>query len=98
MRYDEFREAFSRALHEAGLHPHMGHPTETLDLATTRKRWEAIVGSHFRQRAEPFHVIASICFSWDALDAARTDTTEEAMPPEPSFGFAFPLRFDFSRG
>lgn len=76
MRYDEFRDSFSRALREAQLLGPMDRPVETIDLGTTARHWKVYVGIGLPQRAEPFHVSALVSFSWDPLESARSETNE----------------------
>lgn len=82
MRYDEFRDAFFQALRDARLHSHLGRPTETIDLTTTTRRWEAALGDSIPQRSEPFLVSAMVSFRWDPFESARTYTTEEDLVTE----------------
>jgi hypothetical protein len=82
MRYDEFRDAFLRSLREAGLHSHIGRPTETVDLTTTTRRWEIPLGDSLPQRSEPFLASAMVSFKWDPFESARTYTTEEDLVTE----------------
>lgn len=81
MKYEEFRTAFVNAVHESRL-PVIGFPTETLDLGSLARTCEVGVEPLARQDAKPFHTSASIEWRWDALQTARTDTTEEDMLTE----------------
>jgi hypothetical protein len=82
VRYDEFRDAFFAALRDAGLRPHIGRPTETIDLTTTTRRWQAALGEPIPQRTEPFLTSATVSFEWDPVESARTYTTEEDLVTE----------------
>ncbi len=82
MRYDEVRDAFFAALSDAGLHSHLGRPTETIDLTTTTRRWQAAFGNPIPQRTEPFLASAIVSFAWDSVESARTQTTEEDLVTE----------------
>ncbi len=82
MRYDEFRDSLFGALGDAGLRPHLGRPTESIDLTTTTRRWQAALGESIPQRSEPFLVSAVVSFEWDPVESARTYTTEEDLLTE----------------
>lgn len=80
MTYDEFKKAWVSALRESGLSIMSLEPIEeTLDLRTTDRTCKAFVEPFGGQHAEPFHVTAALEFRWDALQTARTNTTEEDM-------------------
>ena len=81
MHYNEFRDAFLRSVRAAGLASEFG-PTETIDLTTTTRLWQAAVGGFTRQPAEPFHVSALVSFRWNPFESARTYTTEEDLVTE----------------
>lgn len=78
MTYDEFKKAWGLSLRESGL-PIMGvEPIEeTIDLRTMDRTCESLVEPFSGQHAEPFHITAALKFRWDALQTARTNTTEE---------------------
>jgi hypothetical protein len=77
MRYDQFRDALTQALHEAGLFAMSDRPMETIDLRSTTREWKAHLGRG--ARAEPFHMTTEISFRWDPVESARTYTTEEDL-------------------
>ena len=81
MRYDDFKAAWTRALRDSGL-PTIGWPTETMDLASMDRRYSVSLLPHGGQESEPFHVTAALKFTWNALQTARTATTEEDMLTE----------------
>lgn len=80
MTYDEFKKVWVWALRESGL-PIIGPEPidETLDLRTTDRTCRTFVEPFGSQHAESFHVTAALEFRWDALQTARTRTTEEDM-------------------
>lgn len=79
MRYDEFRNRWQEALQAAGLLSHSDRPEETIDLATTARRWEV----HLLPRGvEPFSVGTTVSFRWDPFDSARSYTCEEDLLTE----------------
>ena len=78
MNYDEFKKTWIWALQESGL-PIIGPEpvTESLDLRfMDRKVWSAVEPLG-RQDNPPFHISAAFEYRWDALQSARTATTEE---------------------
>lgn len=80
MRYDEFKESWTWALRESRLPIIGAEPiAETLDLRSTDRTCKSFVEPFGGQHAEPFHVTAALEFRWDALQTARTTTTEEDM-------------------
>lgn len=81
MRYEDLKSAWHRALSDSGLPP-IGWPTETMDLSSMSRRYWVAVEPHGGQDSEPFHVSATLEFSWDALKTARTRSTEEDILTE----------------
>jgi hypothetical protein len=79
MRYNELREEFERALREARFFPVQLHATETIDVGTTDRHYEVLVGYELPQRAKPFLGTATVSFRWDPAESARTHTTEEDL-------------------
>ena len=79
MRYDEFRDRWQAALRRARLLFHHDRPEETIDLATTERRWRV---RPLPRAAEPFNAGATISFRWDPFDAARSYTCEEDLLTE----------------
>jgi hypothetical protein len=78
MTYDDLKHAWLWALGEAGL-PSLGTLQESLDLRTTDRICRSHVEPAGGQHAAPFHVTAALEFRWDALQAARTRTTEDDL-------------------
>lgn len=83
MHYDEFRSAFLAALRDSGLLT-IGPPPneEVLDLRTTDRTVAVYVEPVGREMSAPFHISGKISWRWDALQEARTATTEEDMLTE----------------
>ena len=82
MRYDQFREQWERALHNAGLLASHHSRTETVDSATLDRQHEIVAGHDLPQRAMPFYVTAALSFRWDVFDSARSYTCEEDLLSE----------------
>ena len=79
MKYEDFKEALTHALAEAGLGRITGG-AETLDPVTLDRKEELYVEPlRSRQLAEPFFVSAMIKFEWGALLTARDRTCEEDL-------------------
>ena len=83
MRYDEFKSMFVAALRHSGLTT-IGPPPsdEVLDLRTTDRTVTVYVEPPGRDMGGPFHISGAISWRWDALQQARTATTEEDMLTE----------------
>jgi hypothetical protein len=83
MNYDDFKATFLEALKDSGL-PTMGpQPAgEVLDLRSTERTVTVYVEPIDRDVGRPFHVSGAISWRWDALQAARTATTEEDLLTE----------------
>lgn len=77
MRYEEFRAAWDEALRESKLRMIGLWGEETLNLRSLDREYEVHVEPLGGQDAEPFFVVASLSFRWDALSTARTATREE---------------------
>ena len=80
MRYEEFKSAFLAALRDSGLRT-IGVPPneEILDLRTTGRAVTVYVEPVGHETSAPFHISGAISWRWDALQTARTATTEEDM-------------------
>jgi hypothetical protein len=78
MDYDTFKSFWNSAFAEAGLPSAMGHPDETVDLSSMDRRYTAYVRD-FDDSSEPFHISCKLSWRWDALQSARTATTEEDL-------------------
>jgi diadenosine tetraphosphate (Ap4A) HIT family hydrolase len=83
VNYDEFKTAFLQALQESGLPTIGGRPAEEiLDLSTTDRTVKVSVEPVRRASQRPFHISGVISWRWDALQTARTTTTEEDLLTE----------------
>lgn len=78
MNFDEFRSAWLHALRRAGFNTLLS-TEETLDVNRMCRTFLTHVEPVGGQDASPFHVAARLLWVWDALQSARTDTTEEDM-------------------
>jgi hypothetical protein len=81
MDHDEFKAAWDNALREAGLE-RLVPATETIDARTMERRYEVAVLPIGGQTAEPFHVTALLSWRWDAVQSARSRSTEEDLLTE----------------
>lgn len=80
MDYEQFKELWLWALRESGLLAAGLTPIEeSLDLRSTARHCTSLVHLPGAPRVTPFHVSAALEFRWDALQTARTRTTEEDM-------------------
>ena len=61
---------------------HLFPPTETLDLRSMSRTYQVYAHLGFSQEIKPFHVSARLSWTWDALQTARTATTEEDLVAE----------------
>jgi hypothetical protein len=77
MNYEQFRAVWNQALTEAGVGPHLFPPAETVDLGNMDRTYQVYIHLPPSQEVKPFHVTARLSWTWDALQAARTATTEE---------------------
>ncbi len=77
MNYEQFRAVWHEALTEVGMRPYLFPPTETVDLGNMDRTYQVYVHLPPSQEVRPFHVTARLRWTWDALQAARTATTEE---------------------
>ena len=82
MYYTVFKSLFTHTLSEAGLIDPAAHPSETIDLESTDRCYSIRLGLGGRQSAEPFTVTCKLSWRWDALQTARTATTEEDLLTE----------------
>jgi hypothetical protein len=79
MRYEEFRDQLQDALLQVGLLDRRPwDPVESIDLTGTGRHWTTYFHS-LSSSLEPFNVSAKIAFDWDAVNAARSQTTEEDL-------------------
>lgn len=77
MNYERFRTAWDQALREARMWSYLLPPTETVDLHHMSRTYQVYAHLGLSQEVKPFHVSARLSWTWDALQAARTSTTEE---------------------
>jgi hypothetical protein len=83
VNYDEFKAAFLAALKESKLPTISVAPgEETLNLRSMDRTFTVYVEPMGRQIGGPFHVTGAISWRWDALQTARTATTEEDLLAE----------------
>jgi hypothetical protein len=81
--YEEFVQAWISARRESGLRLMSVHEgNETIDPRSLTRTFETFVEPLGEQEAEPFHVAATLSWTWHALMTARTATTEEDMLTE----------------
>lgn len=78
MRYEEFRDLWMRTIRESGLE-RFGFPRETLDVRSMDRVFEIRVEPVGGQDAEPFTTTARLAWRWEALQSARTATTEQDL-------------------
>jgi hypothetical protein len=76
MNYEQFKDLWMWALRESGLPLFLGEPLEeSLDLRSTDRHCKSFV--HLpSDPAATFDVSAELGFRWDALQTARTNTSE----------------------
>ena len=79
MDYDAFRELWHEALAQARLITAPLWPTETIDLRQMARSYEVYMPMYHRNQTGPFHVTVELNWRWDALQSARTATTEEDL-------------------
>jgi hypothetical protein len=81
--YDEFKQSWIWALQQSAL-PIIGGGSvdETLDLRMMDRVVKSAVEPLGRDDSPPFHISAILEYRWDALQHARTATTEEDLLTE----------------
>ena len=77
MNFEQFRAAWYEALTKAGMWSYLAPPTETVELGGMSRTYQVYIHFGHSREIEPFHVSARLSWTWDALQAARTATTEE---------------------
>ncbi|HWO09898.1 MAG TPA: hypothetical protein VNN80_10480 [Polyangiaceae bacterium] len=82
MDYDSFRAAWAHALRRSGLRRIDPYPSETLDTRTLQRSYETLIEPLGGQDAEPFHVLATVGFEWDALNDARGRVGDDGVLAE----------------
>ncbi len=76
MNYEQFKALWAWALRESGLPLFIGEPlVESLDLRSTDRHCKSFLHVH-SDIAATFNVSAELGFRWDALQTARTITSE----------------------
>ncbi|MCX5748055.1 MAG: hypothetical protein NT062_36810 [Proteobacteria bacterium] len=76
MNYEQFKDLWTWALRESRLPQFVGEPIrETLDLRSTDRKCQSFLHVH-SDPATTFNVSAELGFGWDALQTARTTTSE----------------------
>src|SRR3989442_10583000 len=82
MRHDEFRDRLQDALRGTGLLlQHAGLPSETMDLASASRRWEAYIRQPASQNSERVPISAKVTLEWDPINAARVNVRGKVSSP-----------------
>lgn len=82
VHYEDFKAEWETVLRASGL-PTIGVTAdEALDLRSLARTYEVTVEPAGGQDAEPLFVSAKLSWRWDAIQTARTRTTEEDMLAE----------------
>jgi len=82
MRHAEFRDRLQDALRGTGLLlQHAGLPSETMDLASASRRWEAYIRQPASQNSERFPISAKVTLEWDPINAARVNVRGKVSSP-----------------
>ena len=76
MNYQDFETMFTSLLSRSGLR-RFGFPTRSLNLDRMGREFRIRVEPQGPQDVEPFLVTCEFAFTWDALQSARTDTSED---------------------
>lgn len=80
MNYQEFRNLWHDALQAAQLQISQSvGPTEQINLRDMSRSYELVLYGGLHQKCEPFHLVITIKWDWDATLSARYATTEEDM-------------------
>jgi len=82
MNYEQFRASWLEALSAAGMPSFLFSPAETIDLDDMCRTHQVYVHLGRSEQVEPFHATARLTWTWDALQTARTNTTEEDVLAE----------------
>ena len=83
VNYDEFKAAFLQALLASWLSTISRVPAEErLDLGSTDRSLVVYIEPAERGLERPFHVSGVVSWRWDALQTARTTTSEEDLLTE----------------
>jgi hypothetical protein len=80
MNYQEFRDLWHHTLQAARLQISQSvSPTEQINLRDMSRSYELVLFGGLHQKCEPFHLVITIKWDWDATLSARYATTEEDM-------------------
>lgn len=80
MTYSTFKSLWHSALDEAGLLSPYDRPDEVIDIGDMNRRYSIRLGLRSGpQPSEPFTTSCVLSWRWDALQSARTSTTEEDL-------------------
>jgi len=80
MNYQEFRDLWHDALQSARLViPYPIGPTERINLRDMSRSYELALYGASHPKIEPFHLVTTIEWNWEATLSARYETTEEDM-------------------
>jgi len=82
VKYDVFRKMWEETLRDAGLLTSHDSADETLSLGDMSRKHVVRVGVFQGQPAEPFTGSMELSWKWDALQSARTQTTEDDLVTE----------------
>lgn len=82
MNYETFRAAWTNALQASGLPTRGFDPTETLDLRRFDRTYEVHVEPLGGQDAPPFHVRATLSWTWNSMNMVRGTTRDEDVLSE----------------
>ena len=82
MNYETFRAAWTNALQAARLPTRGFDPTETLDLRRFDRTYEVHVEPLGGQDAPPFHIRATLSWTWNSLNTVRGTTRDEDVLSE----------------
>jgi len=82
MNYDRFKELWTSAFRDADLVEPFDEASlanETIILNQMTRCYSMFIGHFIPQPADPFFVSGMLSWKWDALQSARTATSEEAV-------------------
>jgi len=80
MNYQEFRDLWHHTLQAARLQISQSvGPTEQINLRDMSRSYELVLYGGLHQKCEPFHLVITIKWDWDATLSARYATTEDDM-------------------
>ena len=82
VNYETFRAAWANALHESRLPTRGVDPTETLDLRRFDRTYQIHVEPLGGQDAPPFHIRATLSWTWNSMNTVRGTTRDEDVLAE----------------